>query len=129
MIVAATVAVLTTICSVAVKVVGMPDQIKSNYRRKSTSGLSRWFMLSTLISYALWVVHGVQVHDMSLVIGQGLGVLVTGVVVAQMWVYRAPAAAPRSRPVKVRRPKLSLASYLPIAVAIFRRKARAAINQ
>ena len=81
-------AVLTTVLSVGVKVVGMPDQIRNNYRRKSTEGLSSWFLWSTLLSYGLWVVHGLQVHDMSLVIGQSLGVLVTAVIVAQMIMYK-----------------------------------------
>jgi uncharacterized protein with PQ loop repeat len=81
-------AILTTIMSVGVKVIGMPDQIKSNYRRKSTEGLSSWFLVCTLLSYGLWVVHGFQVHDMSLVIGQSLGVVVSAVLVGQMWAYR-----------------------------------------
>jgi len=86
--IAALITLLTTLFSIAVKVVGMPDQIRSNYRQKSTAGLSSWFMVSTLLSYTLWVVHGIQVHDIALIVGQGLGVLVTGVIVGQMLAYR-----------------------------------------
>lgn len=85
----ALVTLLTAIFSVAVKVIGMPDQIKSNYRRKSTGGLSPWFMISTFVSYDLWVVHGLQVHDMALVIGQGLGALVMAIILSQMFMYRS----------------------------------------
>jgi uncharacterized protein with PQ loop repeat len=97
----AVVAFISTAASVAVKVVGTPDQIRNNHRRKSTAGLSAWFMVSSLISYALWVVHGVQVHDMALIIGQGLGVIVTGIIVFQIFLYRkksatAPKVAPTS---------------------------------
>jgi len=74
--------------SVVVKVVGLPDQIKSNYKRKSTEGLSPWFVLSAFVSYILWLVHGFLVHDWSLIIGQGLGVLTTGVIVWQIFLYR-----------------------------------------
>lgn len=84
----AIVAFLCTVASVAVKVVGTPDQIKRNYQRKSTSGLSAWFMVSSLVSYAPWVLHGLQAHDMTLIIGQGLGVLVTGIIVLQIFLYR-----------------------------------------
>lgn len=84
----AIVALLTTLLSVGVKVVGMPDQVKANFRRKSTEGLSSWFIVCTLISYAMWVVHGLMVHDMALVIGQGLGVVATGIIVWQMVIYR-----------------------------------------
>jgi uncharacterized protein with PQ loop repeat len=97
---AAVITFLTAFFSIAVKVVGMPDQIKNNYRRKSTAGLSAWFMLSTLISYGLWVVHGIQIHDMALIVGQGLGTLVTAVIVTQMFLYRKnqPQPSNASRP-------------------------------
>jgi uncharacterized protein with PQ loop repeat len=83
----AVVTLLTTVVSVGVKVVGFPDQIKSNFRRKSTSGLSTWFVMSAFISYILWTIHGLQVHDEALIIGQGLGVATTGVIVWQIAIY------------------------------------------
>ena len=86
--IAAIVAILTTVLSVGVKVVGMPDQIKANRKRKSTEGLSWWFMICTLISYVMWVVHGFLAHDLSLIIGQSLGVVATAVIVGQMLKYR-----------------------------------------
>jgi uncharacterized protein with PQ loop repeat len=89
----AIVAVLTAAISIAVKVVGFPDQIRSNYRRKSTAGLSSWFIVTAFISYILWTVHGFQVHDKALIIGQGLGVLTTGVIVVQLVVYRKPKSS------------------------------------
>src|SRR5580692_3817224 len=94
------VSAVTLLClalSIGVKVVGMPDQILSNYRRKSTTGLSGWFIVSTLISYVLWVVHGLQVHDEALVIGQGLGAVVTIVIVVQMIQYRQTSGSQKSR--------------------------------
>jgi uncharacterized protein with PQ loop repeat len=93
--IAAIVAVITTVLSVGVKVVGMPDQIRANRRRKSTDGLSWWFMLCTLVSYAMWVIHGLLAHDMSLVIGQGLGVVATAIIVGQMVMYRKTMTVPR----------------------------------
>lgn len=84
----AIVALLTTIFSVIVKVVGFPDQIRSNYARKSTAGLSNWFVMSAFLSYVLWTVHGLLVHDWSLIIGQGLGVLTSGAIVWQIVLYR-----------------------------------------
>jgi uncharacterized protein with PQ loop repeat len=83
----AVVAFLTTALSIFVKVVGLPDQIKSNHRRKSTTGLSSWFVISAFFSYLLWTIHGAQVHDDALIIGQGLGVLTTGIIVCQVVIY------------------------------------------
>lgn len=105
------VTIMTTVLSVAVKVVGMPAQIKSNYLRKSTTGLSGWFMLTTLVSYMLWVVHGIQVHDMALVIGQGLGALVTAVIVTQMLTYRG-TSQPRTVITRNSRPSLVWSSAM-----------------
>ena len=66
----------------------MLAQIKYNYERKFTDGVSNWFGVFTLVSYAMWVLHGWQVHDMSLVYGQGLGVIVTGLIFWQVVIYR-----------------------------------------
>lgn len=85
---AAFITILTTVMSVFVKLVGLPDQIRSNYRRKTTDGLSNWFMICTLLSYMMWVVHGIQVHDEALIIGQGLGVVASAAIIYQMFIYR-----------------------------------------
>jgi uncharacterized protein with PQ loop repeat len=100
MLTATMIAILTTIFSVAVKVIGMPDQIRSNFQRKSTEGLSSWFLVFTLISYCMWVLHGITTHDMTLVIGQGIGVVATSIIVWQMIKYRKnkPAAAKPAKP-------------------------------
>lgn len=105
----AVVAVLTTVLSVGVKVIGMPDQIKANRKRKSTEGLSWWFMICTLASYAMWVVHGILVHDLSLIIGQSLGVAVTAIIVWQMITYRNKA--PRDD-----RPQIPAKQWHPILI-------------
>jgi Sugar efflux transporter for intercellular exchange len=83
------VAALTTVLSVAVKVIGLPDQIKSNYARKSTLGLSGWFVTLTFFSYGCWTLDGIMQHNWTIIIGQGLGVLTTGVLACQFWWYRS----------------------------------------
>lgn len=92
--IAAVIAILTTIFSIIVKVVGLPDQIRNNYRRKSTTGLSGWFISLSFISYVFWMLHGLFQHDWSLIAGQGLGVIATGVLVWQFFQYRRPAPKP-----------------------------------
>lgn len=96
---ATVIALLAAIFSIAVKVIGMPAQIVHNYERKSTAGLSNWFLVFTLASYCMWVVHGMQAHDMSLVVGQGLGVIATGILIGQAIVYRKDRpVSPKSKP-------------------------------
>ena len=99
--VAAAVAILTTILSVVVKVVGVPDQIKSNHIRKSVEGLSVWFIFLSFFSYLMWMVHGLFIHDWSLIVGQGLGVITTGIIVGQFFKYRRTTPP---KPGKISRP-------------------------
>jgi uncharacterized protein with PQ loop repeat len=80
--------ILTLIIGILVKVIGLPDQIKKNYNRKSTKGLSTWFMILSFLSYSLWTLHGILQKDIVLTLGQGLGILTTGIIIWQIFVYR-----------------------------------------
>jgi len=86
--IAAIVAVLTVIFGVVVKIVGFPDQMRSNFKRKSTKGLSTTFIVLSFITYTLWTLHGYFQNDPVLTIGQGIGIITTGVILYQIWLYR-----------------------------------------
>ncbi|MCX6732712.1 MAG: SemiSWEET family transporter [Candidatus Roizmanbacteria bacterium] len=79
---------LTTVLSILVKVVGFPDQIRKNYKRKSTEGVSTSFYILSFLVYLLWTLHGILQKDMVIVFGQGLGIITTGAVVYQIFLYR-----------------------------------------
>lgn len=79
---------LTTVFSILVKVIGFPDQIRKNYKRKSTEGVSTSFYVIAFFTYILWTLHGVLQNDWVVILGQGLGVLTTGAVVYQILAYR-----------------------------------------
>lgn len=78
----------TTVVAILVKVVGLPDQIKKIYKRKSTEGISTIFFLLAFLSYFLWTVHGFFQKDNVLIIGQGVGMITTGIIIAQIFFYR-----------------------------------------
>ena len=84
----AAVGILTTIVAILVKVIGLPDQIKKIYHRKSVEGISIIFFLLAFISYVLWTIHGFFQKDNDLIIGQGAGMLTTGIILAQILIYR-----------------------------------------
>ena len=84
----AAVGILTTIVAILVKVIGLPDQIKKIYQRKSVEGISIIFFLLAFISYVLWTIHGFFQKDNVLIIGQGAGMLTTGIILAQILIYR-----------------------------------------
>lgn len=79
---------LTVGAAFLVKLIGFPDQVRKNYIRKSTKGLSTIFFSLAFLSYILWTLHGILQKDSVLVIGQGLGVITTGIILAQIIIYR-----------------------------------------
>ncbi len=84
----AIIGILTTVVAVLVKVLGLPDQIRKNYNRKSPDGLSSPFIVLGFISYLLWTFYGALKSDLVLVIGQGVGVITMGIIVYQIYIYR-----------------------------------------
>lgn len=84
----AIVGVLTVIFGVIVKVVGFPDQIRSNKKRRSTKGLSTTFIGLSFVTYSLWTLYGVLKGDPIVYLGQGIGIITTGIILYQIWIYR-----------------------------------------
>jgi len=80
--------VSTLIVGVLTKLIGFPDQIRKNYKRKSTEGLSTALMILSFVAYLLWTIHGILRDDMVLIIGQGMGILTTGIIVYQIFIYK-----------------------------------------
>lgn len=85
---AAIIGVLTVVIGILVKVMGFPDQFRLNFKRKSTKGLSTLFFILAFISYILWTTHGFLQNDWVLIVGQGAGIITTGMIVAQIIIYR-----------------------------------------
>lgn len=79
---------LTLAIGILVKVIGFPDQIRKNYTRKSTSGLSTYFIILSFVSYFLWTIHGIMIKDKVVIIGQGLGIITTGIILLQISIYK-----------------------------------------
>ena len=79
---------LVIVMAILVKGIGYPDQIRKNYKRKSTYGLSTIHYIFAFLAYSLWVLHGINQKDTVLIIGQTAGVIVTGLVLFQIILYR-----------------------------------------
>lgn len=80
--------IATTALSLLVKLVGFPDQIRKNHARKSTEGISGTFFLLSFLSYLLWTTHGILKNDWVVYLGQGLGVVTTGIILFQIYSYK-----------------------------------------
>lgn len=79
---------MTVALGILVKVIGFPDQIRRNYRNKSTAGLSTTFVILSFLAYLFWTLHGILVNDMVVIIGQGLGIITTGAILFQIYIYK-----------------------------------------
>ncbi len=79
---------LTTTLSILVKLVGFPDQIRKNFQRKSTEGISTAFYILSFTVYLLWTLYGFLQHDWVVMLGQGLGIITTGAIVYQIYLYK-----------------------------------------
>ena len=77
----------TLMSTIAVKAFGFPHQIRENFIRKSTQGLSRPLYWLSFISYCLWTAHGIRKGDYVVIVGQGLGVVTTALILGQIIVY------------------------------------------
>ncbi|MFT3947933.1 MAG: SemiSWEET family transporter [Agriterribacter sp.] len=76
----AVISTLTVIASLAVKLIGAPSQIKLLLKTKNSQNISvlQWILVVT--SYVLWLLHGIVKNDITVIIGQGIGVLTSGVI-------------------------------------------------
>ena len=75
------------VVSILTKVIGFPDQVRLNYKRKSVEGLSKPFFILGFTSYVLWTAYGLAKSDPVLMIGQGIGVFLSGIIGGQMIYY------------------------------------------
>jgi MtN3 and saliva related transmembrane protein len=82
------VGILTTILSVVIKIVGFPDQMVKNFKRKSTEGVSTTFYVLSVITYVVWTLYGLLRNDWVVILSQGLGIITTGIIVYQIIIYR-----------------------------------------
>ena len=82
------VGILTVFFGILVKVVGIPDQIRQNFRRKSTEGVSLPNQSVGFLAYFFWTLYGILHHDRVLIYGQALGVVTTAIVLYQFAIYR-----------------------------------------
>ena len=79
---ASIIGILTVVSSYALKLIGFPSQIRKMQKAKSVEGLSPWLIIFSFTSYLLWTLHGIIKGDWVLIFGQGIGVVMTLVVIS-----------------------------------------------
>jgi uncharacterized protein with PQ loop repeat len=80
--------IITVVLSLIVTGLGLTAQVKKNFFRKSTEGLSTFYFVVLAISYTFWAIYGFTLNDLVLIIPMSLGMLMSWVVVIQCVIYR-----------------------------------------
>jgi uncharacterized protein with PQ loop repeat len=75
------VAVATLIASLSVKLIGYPNQIRRIRKAKQLDAVSSLYFKLSFVTYLLWTIHGILKEDLTLIIGQGIGFVVSGILV------------------------------------------------
>jgi uncharacterized protein with PQ loop repeat len=69
---------LTVISTLSVKLIGFPSQIRKIHKAGNLKGVSVIYFILVFITYGLWTIHGIVKHDNTIIIGQGIGVIASG---------------------------------------------------
>jgi uncharacterized protein with PQ loop repeat len=85
---AAIIASLTFVFSVLTKIIGFPAQARLIFKAKNVEHISLSLYAITFLSYIFWTIHGYLKSDPTLIYGQGLGIITSGFVLAQIIYYR-----------------------------------------
>lgn len=84
----AVVGFLTVLCSFALKFIGFPAQLRKMRKSKSAEGLSVTLFGISFVSYILWTLYGFLKSDIVTIVGQGVGIFVSGTVLVQIYFLR-----------------------------------------
>ena len=80
--------ITTVVLSLIVTGLGLTSQVRKNYVRKSTEGLSQFYFVVLAVSYTFWSTYGVLQQDPVLIIPMTLGMIMSWIVVFQFLIYK-----------------------------------------
>lgn len=83
-----TIKIITVVLSLIVTCLGLMSQVRKNYIRKSTEGLSSFYFIVLAVSYSFWSAYGFAQSDLVLIIPMTLGAIMSWVVVGQVVRYK-----------------------------------------
>ena len=83
-----TIKVITVALSLLVTCVGLTAQVRKNHARKSVDGLSPFYFFILAVSYSFWSIYGLLQNDLVLIVPMSLGMIMSWIVVAQLFIYR-----------------------------------------
>lgn len=80
--------ILTVATSLAVKIIGYPNQILQIHKSKKVDNISLTLAVTSFITYVCWTIHGILKKDVVVIAGQSLGIVTSGILLFQILKYR-----------------------------------------
>lgn len=80
---------MTVITTIAVKLIGIPSQIRKIHQTKSVESISILHFGLGFAAYVLWTIHGILKMDWTIIIGQSIGIITSGILLIVIFYYAA----------------------------------------
>jgi len=81
----AIISTLTLISTLSVKLIGFPNQIQKVRKAGHIEGVSIIYFALGFITYTLWTIHGIVKNDNTVILGQGMGVIASGILLVVLY--------------------------------------------
>lgn len=81
----AIISTLTIVSTLSVKLIGFPSQIQKVRKTGNIEGVSVIYFVLGFITYSLWTIHGMVKQDNTIILGQGMGVIASGVLLIVLY--------------------------------------------
>ncbi|MDE3252715.1 MAG: hypothetical protein KGO92_07895 [Bacteroidota bacterium] len=75
----AIISTLTLVSTLSLKLIGFPSQILKVRKAGHLEGVSVLYFGLGFITYFFWTIHGILQKDVTVIVGQGIGVIASGV--------------------------------------------------
>jgi uncharacterized protein with PQ loop repeat len=75
----AIISTLTLVSTLSLKLIGFPSQILKVRKAGHLEGVSVLYFGLGFITYFFWTIHGILQNDLTVMVGQGIGVVASGV--------------------------------------------------
>lgn len=82
------VGIIAAVVTFALVGIGIALQVGKNFQNKSTRGISFPFFVLSFTTWGAWSVYGWLLGDMLMSVAQGIGALMTLVILFQFFLYR-----------------------------------------
>lgn len=82
------ISILTVVTTISVKVIGIPSQIHKIHTTRSVESISILHFSLGFLAYVLWTIHGTLKMDWTIIIGQSIGIVTSGILLAIIFYHR-----------------------------------------